>query len=403
MKENAAPVKLPRHPKIWWSRIKTKWPFLVWISAVILAFYFYAVGVDMAAFVGHVEAIDLPISPVEDSKIQSLAVKVGDTVTNGQIIAQMVSSLITAEIAVNEALAIENTATATDRILSLYNSYQRAVSDAESQLQSETVARGEKEGELKATTAELKRLRKLIDDKVLTVDSTIISRLVTQEASLRDAVRLYPDTIIAIEKRISDARAGITSVKKWLSIDSETEITEALIERTHTNAGSPIQQVALLRQRLEQYTLRSSYNGTIAHLYERPGNVIARGTPIATVLVASDRVIGFLPEVFAKEPELGMTASIYRRSGTSMEPIPAVVTTMAPRIEPTTITGPSGQSLRGRRIYLTTTRTGDLIPGETVDIQLASRSSPWLRAIRELILPLRSLFSESSAQAKSAN
>lgn len=400
MKEHTGPAQLPRHPKIWWSRIKTKWPFLVWVATVFLSLYFYSVGVDMSAFMGHVEAIDLPIAPVEDSQVKSVFVKLGDTITNGQPIAQMDASLLEAEIAVNEALALENTATATDRILSLYSSYQRALVDAESQLNSELVAQGEAEGELKATTAELGRLRKLIEERVLTVDNTVISRLVTQEAALKESVRLYPESIRAIEARISKAKAEFSAFKKWLGIESDTEVTEALIENIRVKTGSPLQQVALLRQRVEQYTIRSSHDGTISHFYERPGTVLGRGIPIVTVLVASDRVVGFLPEVFAKEPELGMKGLIFRRSGKIKDPIPAVVSAMAPRIESTTVTSPTGMPLRGRRIYLTMNGTHNVIPGETVDIQLLSRPNPWVNALNELTSQLRSLFRKTPQQSE---
>lgn len=381
---------------MWWNRIKTKWPFLVWIAAVVLTLYLYSVGVSLEAFVGHVEAIDLPVAPVEDSRVETVFVALGDPVTNNQPVAQMDSSIIDAEIAVNDALAAENTALATDRILSLYGGYQKAVSDAEAQLHAETVAQGEAQGELKATSAELARLRKLIDDRVMTVDNTVISRLITQEASLNEAVRLYPASIRSVEERLAKAKTEFESFKKWLGIGSTSEVTEALIEKVRQTVGSPIQQIALLRQRKEKYTLRTSYPGIVAHLFERPGNVIARGVPVATVLVASDRVIGFLPEIFAKEPTIGMSALILRRSGQSMDPIPAVVEAMSPRIEPTTVTSPTGQSLRGRRIYLRMTRKADLLPGETVDIQLLARSNPWIHSLKQIGASIQSVFSRSS-------
>lgn len=398
MNDKTERSKLPRHPRIWWSRTKTKWPFLIWIGAVILSFYFYSVGVDLAAFVGHIEAIDLPVSPAEDSRVEKVMVMLGDQVTNGQLIAQMESSLIAAEIAINEALAQESTASATDSILSLYGGYRKALTDAESQLNGELIALGEAQGELQATTNELARLRKLIAEGVMTADSSGISRLITQEASLRESVRLYPESVRSIQERISKAAAEYQSFRKWLGIEAGTEVTEALVEKIRQNVSSPVQQIALLQQRMASYTLRAPAAGTIAHLYERPGNVVARGIPVVTVLVASQRVVGFLPEIFAKEPTTGQLAMIIRRSGDDRSPIPAVVEVMSPRIEPTTVTGPTGQTMRGRRIYLRMTAKTDVLPGETVDIQLVARSNPWLHSLKEIGRSMRSIVRKSPTE-----
>jgi len=402
MNEHSEQSKIPHHPRIWWSRIKTKWPFLIWIGALALTLYFYNVGVDLTTFLGHVEALEVPVAPAEDGRIESIAVKLGDSVTSNQTIAAMNFSLIDAEIAVNEALAAENTSSATDRILSLYGGYQKAVSDAESQLSSEVMAQGEAKGELQATSTELARLRKLITDGVMTADNTIISRLITQEASLTETMRIYPASILAIQGRLAKAKTEFDSFKQWLGIQSNSEVTEALIDKIRQKVGSPSQQIALLQQRKGLYTLRASCSGVVAHVFQQPGNIVARGSPIATVMIASDRVIGFIAEIFAKDVAAGMEARIYPRTGENLNPITAAVEVVSPQIEALPITSAIGQSLRGRRVYLIMPAHHGLLPGETVDIQLVSRSDPWLHSLRQIGISLRPVFLLFSTKTEKA-
>ncbi|MEI6218824.1 MAG: hypothetical protein WCP86_07975, partial [bacterium] len=384
MKDSTTSARLPKHPRIWWSRIKTQWPFLVWLLAVVFAYLLFVAGVDLAGFIGHVETRDVVVSPAEDSKLLSIGIEVGQTVTNNQPVAEMDSALIDAEIAVNDALASENSNAAADRILSLYSRYQTAVTDAQAQLNQLKLVQGADTAELQATTSELIRLQKLRDTGML-ADITVLSQFLSREAALKESVRLYPQSIRAMEQRLASTTAEFTSFRKWLNIESETQITQALVEQIGTRVWAPLQQVALLKQRRDNYTLRSPADGLVSHVLAIPGTLIAKGVPVATVVIATNRVIGFLPEVFAKDVVTGMDALILPRS-TETPTIKATVEIVCPEIEalPTSTRAMPNQAMRGRRIYLSLPSNHGLLPGETVDIQLLSRTSVWLHPLSQL-------------------
>lgn len=399
MKESTTAGRLPRHPRIWWSRIKSKWPFLIWILAVVLAYILFAAGIDLAAFIGHVETRDVVISPVEDSTLMSIGVEVGEHVNNNQPVAEMDSFLIAAEIAVNDALASENSNAAAARILALYSRYQTAVMDAQAELNQLTLVQGADTAELEATASELARLQKLRATGMLS-DLTLLSQFLAREASLKESVRLYPQSILATEQRLASASAEFVSFKKWLNVENETQITQSLVEQIGTTTWAPLQQVALLKQRREKYTLRSPSDGIVSHILAMPGTFIARGIPVATVVIATNRVIGFLPEVFAKDVVQGMEALILPRS-TETAAMKATVEIVCPEIEalPTSTRAMPNQAMRGRRIYLALPANHGLLPGETVDIQLLSRTGTWMHPISQLVHATRMLMRGFSGQA----
>ncbi len=51
------PRRLPRHPRVWWSRIEYKWPFLVWAAALWAAFHLYTAGARTIRIPGVIEAL----------------------------------------------------------------------------------------------------------------------------------------------------------------------------------------------------------------------------------------------------------------------------------------------------------------------------------------------------------
>jgi len=389
MKEPASSDVKPHHrPRLWAYRFSRKWPFLIWVAAVVLSYFLYSASVELAAFVGTVDAREIAVSPIEDALLISVNVQVNQTVTNGQALATMDSSLIDAEIAVSKALGTESTDSITERIMQLFSRYQGDIDNAGSQRNTELLAQAQATGELHAVKAERVRLQKLKDAGMLT-DSTILTRLVTQEANLSEAVRMYPDSIAAVEKRIQEAMVGLTSLKKWLQIeDTETINTELVSERVKARTVAPAQQAALLNIRKEQYTLRAPSDGIVSHLYfPMPGSIITRGMPVASVLVATNRVMGFLPELYAKEVTNGMNAVILPRVLDAHGPIKATIAMVGSTIEtlPSRIGGSSTASVtRGRRVYLTILEENTLVPGETVDIQITSLEDPWLRPLLQM-------------------
>ena len=103
-KDVYAQAKLPRHPAVWWSRTKIKWPFLVWLIAVVLAIFFYFHGARFGSMTGVVDTMSEDIAPAEDARLLAVLVAPGQTVRPGDVVAVMDTNLISAEIALQQAL-----------------------------------------------------------------------------------------------------------------------------------------------------------------------------------------------------------------------------------------------------------------------------------------------------------
>src|SRR5437016_5568733 len=86
-----------------WRRVASRWPVFVWVAVALIAVCFYVKSTQFGTLSGSAQTIRHDLSPLQTARVKEICVKVGDSVTNGQIVAKMDTTIIDAQVAETEA------------------------------------------------------------------------------------------------------------------------------------------------------------------------------------------------------------------------------------------------------------------------------------------------------------
>jgi multidrug resistance efflux pump len=122
-------------------------------------------------------------------------------------------------------------------------------------------------------------------------------------------------------------------------------------------------------------------NGVVTMLHHRPGEQVLAGQPIATITCQqSERILGFLPQNYPIEPQVGMDVEVRTRTTGRVRGC-AMVTGISPYLEPLTNSLVAPLAVRpvlmppmGRVLSISLPRGLHLLPGEPVDLSFTRRT-----------------------------
>ncbi|HBA83495.1 MAG TPA: hypothetical protein DCZ95_05305 [Verrucomicrobia bacterium] len=334
-----------KHKPNAWYRLKASWPFFVWIAAAVAGGFLYWRGSSVGTTSGIVESVRQEIAPIETAPLQLLRVQVGSRVRKGDIVAEMDASVLGADLAVLK--------------LQTELQFEDSVARIESEMRDARMKEAEARGEFEVLSTEVARLEDLLAKHL--VDAQSIASLKARENALARLLEIYPQTLQDLEKELKQthkrAKAARVSLGNVLSTGAGDESMEDGLN--------------LLKRRRESYILRANRDGIVSEIYHRPGNVVAAGLPIATVVEEqASSVIGFLPEFMARDVNVGMTAYLTHTTF-NQRAVKARIVALAPDILslPARVNPVPGRVYRGRRIVVEPIEPNDFFPGESVNIQ----------------------------------
>ena len=348
------PKEARRHPAVWVSRFKMRWPFFVWLLMIFVVFYLYYHGGRFSSMSGTVESLREQATPLETARLKAVHVIVGQEVRAGQLLAEMDTSILDAELVMEK--------------LQEDRRFASAMADVETALQDTLIRQAEASGELGVLSSEIERLDDLLAKRL--VDAQTVSRLRARQQSLSRALELYPGVIRNLEAELELAKRRRETVKAWFSADGNLVPTDAQPESEKD--PELIQQLGLLHLRRDSYKLTARSDGVVSRILFKPGDVVPNGDPVVTIVVkGAQEVLGFLPESNIRNVQIGATAYLSRTTGRGMV-VPARVTALTPEIValPNRANPFPGMNFRGRQVILTPLAENDFIPGEGVTIDL---------------------------------
>ena len=372
--------RIPSHPVIWWSRLKHKWPLLIWLAAILAACHLYSAGIDLAPISGVVRKNEETVAPIEPGRLVEVNVSAGARVRKGQKLAQMDISVVAAEILIEQALVAE----AEDTITGYMQNILRVDSEFRSAIAATQATLGDEKRNYEAAKAELTVIKKELSPLIMQAEARLIPRStislqLARMAALEKEVELYPKSIANLEERLVETQVELARLEHQLGGGASKAIDEKLKRRKDIHK----QQLELLTRRAGRYTLRASRNGVVARVFQQVGDIVGPETPVLSIVGAkSSEVTAFVPEGRAHEStNINVTAYIKRRGVTQR--FKATVVAVAPdivwlpfRVSPSQN---AGQGARGRRVTLKVTDANcTLIPGETVDVYLHGPTTSWL-------------------------
>ena len=350
---------LPYSSAVRWSRLKLKWPLLVWLGAIFLAIYLYDNTGQFDILKGIVRVVDEDIAPLESGRISEISVRPGDVVKSGDVVARLDTSLIDLEIAMDQ--------------LQVERQFSRSVNRAEEAVLDAKFEWATDGAELEVLSSELARLDELLSRQL--IESDVVSRLRAQEKALAQAVALYPQRVAFLEDKLSKSKILKSSVREWLG-GNDSVLPDAFFDgEEELHPGIAKKRIGLLSERRKLYTLRSHLDGVVSQVGVIVGEVVDAGEVIVTVVSqSSNTIVGFLPESNAHTIKIGNTAYISRPFLQAGEVIEGEVIAIGPEIMglPGRVSPIPGQTMRGRRLLIHPKENANFIPGESVDIHITS-------------------------------
>ena len=349
-------------------RLRSRWTLFVWLALAVLAGLLYRGMSGFNGTMGAVETYVEVISPLETSRLVSLAVLPGQHVKAGDALAQMDTSLIEAERAVEEARAKEEENTIAgyqESLLQALRTFEMEVRNAGVEIETLEQRRQMDAAEL----GQLKIEQQRRDDLYAKHQATdlIAAELRPRIAALEHAAATYPELAKRQQERLDTAAASRDDLQKWLRAtggDAPGAIRQKLGLRMDIYAREK------LRYDLQKdhYTLRANKDGIVSEILVVPGDVIQAGQPVMRMVwLTSDIVWGFLPAQHVWDVKVGEKMNVWRPSGPG-GPVLAEIEAVAPEVQtlPTRVNPIRTMPLRGRRIMLRLLGKHDFIPGETV-------------------------------------
>jgi multidrug resistance efflux pump len=352
--------RLPRHPRVWWSRIKYKWPFLVWAAALWAVFQLYMVGVRTIRMPGVIEALREEAAPVQDARLVSVQVAAGQDVVPGDVLARFDASLSDAELAVEQLQAERQ-----------FSSVSSVIGD---RLRDLRMRQATEQLRLDVLRAESGKLVELMAAGV--EDAARLAYFRAEQQALAKGIELYPAEIAAVERERTEARTRLETARAWFA--SASGSSSGATNPPPAGLEALAETVSLLRARRENFILRARHTGTVTRVWFQPGDVVAAGASAVTLLIRGEqRVTGFLGEHISHAVTAGQDVLVEPARLAGLARLtPARIRTISPDVAwlPTRVSPVQNQPIRGRRVSVELLQPIDLLPGEAVNIYVGR---PW--------------------------
>lgn len=259
--------------------------------------------------IGTVDANEVIISSQIPGRIATLPVEEGEHITSGELMATIQSedlqaaTTAAAATAQSDAFKVEE---ARDTQQQMSGQTMSQVSNAAAQLRASRAALQQALAQYEHQQADTRRTVALAKAGVASAQSR--DEAVTASAALRSAVNVAKENMAAAEASLKTALANTNQAK------AAAQTTASVIAAMH-NADALEKQAEI---EMGYADIRSPVTGTLNVLAARQGEVVAAGTPIATVMDLSQTwVYAPLPETEADDVKLGDTLKVVMLSGST--------------------------------------------------------------------------------------
>jgi multidrug resistance efflux pump len=297
------------------------WPWVLWIGAAITVLLLLPGGMHRTRFYGVAERTYEYVSPLENGRLISLNVSLGDPVHEGQLIGELDNQSLATELLMDQASLMKTR----DKVYAIR-----------------------------------------YDVENLKLEQTrVIAELMALEAQWKRTGELRAKNLI-LEQEVEDLRPRIEATKKVLThypklIEQLQERLGILEQETELLNSDELRKLQAAQNRLEARTA-----GVVAEVLHRTGDVVETGDPVVRISnVSTARIIAFMPEEKRMDIAEGERCKII--ATTSRKVYQGEVKTVTADIRKLPVfTGFGDQVLRGRRIVIQLDEGFELVPGERV-------------------------------------
>lgn len=258
---------------------------------------------------GRVEATEINISTKTAGRIKEVLFKEGDFVDAGQIVARMDTQTLEADLhqleaKVKQAQSATSTATATTSQRQEAKQSAAALIAQRRQAKETALALvAQSESEVAFAESEAKRSEELVKKRFISPQ-----RLEADHTKLETAKA----ALNAAKSKVEEAQASIEAAKSQLmETQSAIEVSKSQIAESRSSTDAAIAATEKIKADIEDANLKASKGGRIQYRIAEPGEVLAAGGKVLTVLDVSDIYMTFfLPENVAGRVTIGAEARL---------------------------------------------------------------------------------------------
>ena len=332
--------------KVFVRRIVATWPFWIWASVAVIAFWGYQNTREEFKFAGRVQKETVLVASPDDSRVAEVAVLAGQSIKSGTTLAKLDTSRIDLQL---EELKLEIQQEHRERERRYLEARQRLVEQRQ-----DLVLRQTKDEALLKVLGDEQALLQDLNARRLIERAPYVDTLATAE-TLRSALQTYPSLLEEVEFEMAQLEA---SRAIW-----DIEDPQLLIQQDD--------RIALLKRQREAMALVSERSGIVSEVLKKPGEIVQMGEPVIRLVLDSEPIIvGFIPETTIEIPQRGdhlqVTTPTLRGKWITVN-----VTEVAPNIVtiPDRVSSLPGRIISGRYCYLTPLQAVPLLDGESVLIR----------------------------------
>ena len=370
--------RLRDHSSLRWRRWMDRWPVAAWLALAAIAAAFYVRSTQYGLLAGSAQTIQHELSPVATARVQEVFVKVGDTVTNGQIVAQMDTTIVDSELAEAQATlaAAQDSWDAYEgQMLNLLRSSDDDIANTEAAIMLE-------KGQLDSDSAKLAELKTMQSKRDVLFSNKLITEVEDDElrpeiaglekdvAACEQLIKMNQTTLANRQKERSDLQQG-------LKLGPGDDIRQAMTQKLESQTAILKNAVEMKEREKEGYSLRSPADGVVSAIGIYPGTTAKPGDVVVSVISDSHLIVGYLPEIRQGLFKVGDDGYAFRLR---LPPVKVKVVAVSPdieeiptRVRPTTAAQQSAITFRAQRIVFEIDGPEQLLPGESVQLRLTSR------------------------------
>lgn len=375
--------RLTNYVRLWQQRLARNWPFLLWLLALAFIFVFYSRNQQFGEISGSVEVVEESVVPRETARLMAVLVTPGQLVKAGDVVAQMDTHVIDAEMGVLDSTlqeAKETSSKSQRDMIAALNEAESAVQSAEADLLVRTMEQRRDAAQVEELRKELKRREGLLAKRL--IDELQVNELRPELAALEQSLVGYPPLIANCESARLSAMKQLEALQNWMRVGTNGDVSAAISNKTDSSVAIVAAEREMCVRRRQEYTLKANRTGIVARVFISVGNVVPAGTPILSIVEGKPRhVIGFLPEFRPGSFAVGQSVMLWRQNENQggvvaqraaymaiVEAVSPAVEALPVRISPMQVQVQGGQPLRGRRVIFRLPDEHDFSPGETVEI-----------------------------------
>ena len=345
--EKATKVVINKRGNQFWRNLFNKWPVLVWVGMVFVAYKLHTSGVKFERMNGVVFGEYEHVAPLETATIDKLLVDINEPVAEGQTIAILDSSIIDDELkALESEIKIDR--------MERNRRFQQNLTDANVQLLKARAEKASAERELANAKAEEARVMALPDGSAEKLRPNLARISATVAAAEAKGAEFSDEYMASLEETVTKAEGLL---KELESIDSDAAIDA---------------QMNLLNARKERMTVKAKNAGVISTVLKRPGDIVKDGDPIVVIVTNKNRrVRGIVIDEYVDTVKIGDKVWISpenKRSDLRAAEVVAVAPVMT--AVPDTASASPGRMIFGREIVCKLPLNDLLLPNQRVIIHV---------------------------------